>query len=323
MRLGHRGNRVGRTGGIIIDHRGTLPARGGLSLPQVRERLTNGGLFFRLAKDEQETAAARPQQLSAGGSTVPREAIISLDDRIGDSARKTGLEHPALMKDLAQRRYISPFERAAKLPRQLDHAHDPLEFPAVTHVPALFGKDRAGRTVAPDIEKHQVALEVRSSLLRTFQRLHGDAAVFAEADVVQPAVGCRVLVLLADALPYAINLNPTGLVRKLGGRDAQGPEGVQCVEKTDRKGAARAHSGSRRDIGEAGDFHALFHAMKAEAFAHQRMGDLRDRVHVFGLGILDANLVVKIGMNGDVDKLIDRGAYHGPEMPAVKVRQIA
>src|SRR5437868_3752095 len=97
------------------------------------------------------------------------------------------------------------------------------------------------------------------------------------------------------------------------------------MQQADGEGAARAHARARGHVGKAGNLHALGlvllknlvftlaifpDSQHLQALAHQRVLDLFDPVYVFGLRVADAQLVVEVRVDGDVNIFIDGGANH-------------
>src|SRR5947209_7627646 len=112
------------------------------------------------------------------------------------------------------------------------------------------------------------------------------------------------------------------------------------MQQADGEGAARAHARTGGHVGEAGNLHAFglislknvaftlavfrnADSQLLQALAHQRVLDLFHPVDVFSLRIADAQLVVEVRVNGDVNIFVDGGANHRAAVLPIEAGEVA
>ena len=152
---------------------------------------------------------------------------------------------------------------------------------------------------------------------------HLDPVVRVEADEVEAAERRGVLVLLADRLAAALDLDLAALLGEPRGRRVAALVGVQGVEQADREGAGGAEAGAAgRDVGHRGDLDAALDAQQAQRLAHQRVLDVRRAGDLLGARVADPHRRVELAADGDVDRLVDRRGEHRAAVAAIVGRQV-
>src|SRR5439155_26490590 len=77
-----------------------------------------------------------------------------------------------------------------------------------------------------------------------------------------------------------------------------------------------------RDVGDGSDFHAPVNRQQFHGFAHQRMPDTVNGARLLGPGVGDADLLVELLVDGDVDELVDGRGNDGAAKLAIERRQV-
>src|SRR5262249_17518388 len=122
-----------------------------------------------------------------------------------------------------------------------------------------------------------------------------------------PTDGGDVLILFADRLAEAIDLELTRLFGELFARAEVALVRVERVQERDGEGGRRSEPRVRRNVGDAGHLDPLADARHPQRFAEDAMFDLLDVGYVFGLRIRKTDVVVKPLVRRDVNVLIDGG----------------
>src|ERR1051326_5407979 len=204
----------------------------------------------------QTPAAARSDELAAERAVAQPELVPLVDVRVAHPLRAPLLVLPMLVHERAERAAVAFLERA---PTALAELLDVVQF--IDHLRIeLFGalfliaQQRPRRAREAGEEEEEVVLEVveRLNADRTRPRLYGAAAMEVEAG--DAAVRGDVLVLLADRLAQAVDLDLAGQPRHFA--RMQQPLAVLVERADERRGeAARgAEAGAGGEIGERGDF---------------------------------------------------------------------
>ena len=162
--------------------------------------------------------------------------------------------------------------------------------------------------VRPVKKRCRRASSSRSCFAPSADALDVHAAVAAEAEAAQPAVGGDVLVLLADRLAEALDLDLARLARELLGGHLLAAVDVEGVQESDREAARGAEARAlRRDVGEQRHLDAALDARHAHRLADQLVLDLRDVRADLLLHVVEVDLVVEALLHDHVDVLVDRG----------------
>ena len=171
------------------------------------------GLLFRRHKQQDESAAARAQQLAADGAGLPR---------VRQTSRPRGRWKPCrsrrawpAMPDAAIRQTPSrswPLFRIAQLCSTYSCIR--VSSAARSSMPADVTRgDVRRRALDAGVKQHQVRIQFRQPRRRERHRLHGEIAVLQKADAVQAAVSRADLVLRADGFLQHLLLEVDALAR--------------------------------------------------------------------------------------------------------------
>ena len=126
-------------------------------------------------------------------------------------------------------------------------------------------------------EQQELVLDLPAHLGRERELVDDHAIAGAEADVADPAEGGRVLVLLADRLPAAVDLDRARPVGQLLGRHLPALVGEQRVQQPDGHRGRGAETGARRrDVGERRDLDAAADAGHVHGFADEFVLEVLD-----------------------------------------------
>src|SRR5437867_13410648 len=98
---------------------------------------------------------------------------------------------------------------------------------------------------------------------------------------------------------------------------------MQGMEQPDgERAAAPQPAAARRNVGYAGDLDAAAGAQQLHRFAHQWVPDAIHAARFFGLGVGDADALVELLVDRDVNELVDgRGDNRAAEL-AIERRQV-
>ena len=143
-------------------------------------------------------------------------------------------------------------------------------------------------------------------------------------DVIQPANGCGVLVLLADGFTAFVDFDAAGLIGQSRGRHVASFDGMQGVHEPNREAARGAKPcAAGRNVCHRGDFESALQSEHTHAFANNRMLQLRSSLDFFGTRVADAKTLVEFPADGDIDIFVDGRGNNGPAMFEVVGWQVA
>ena len=274
------------------------------------------------ADDEQETATARAGQLGARRPGLERPLDRRIYLGIGDARRQLPLGLPALAHRFADRVYIPAAQSVGGQAREVVQEVELIA--GGFDVGGLLGEDRVRAPGDSRVEQHDVPLQVPSPGRRELQLFGQYLITGPEADVADAAVGGNVLILLANRLPAAVDLDRAGTVGQFLRRylaPAVREKGMQQANRH-RGGGAEARAARRRDVGQRGDLHAVRHAGHPHSLPDQLMFQLLDPGDDLLLGVVDVDVVVEPLLDDHVDVLVDRAVQDPAAMFAVVIGQV-
>jgi len=239
------------------------------------------------------------------------EGVELVDARVGDARCERSLELPVRVQDLSQPVELPAPERRRQLEGEVLDAVELDQ--AISGLRPLLGEDPV-RLAGPAGE---VEVEPRAELahvvVRERELFDLDLAVPPEAEGAQPAVGRDVLVLLADRLAQALDLDLAGLPGQTLGGDLLALVHVERVQQPDGERARRAEARPLGgDVREQRHLDAVVDAAHAHGLADQLvldLGDVGDDLLVHGV---EVDVVVEPFFDDHVGELVDRGGDDEP-----------
>ena len=170
-----------------------------------------------------------PVTLTPGSSGVQRPADRQVDLVVRDPGRQLPLGLPALAHRRADRVHVplpQPFGGEAR-----EVAQEVKLGTGGFDVRVLLGQDRVRAPGDARIEEHDLLLESPAVSGGQTDFLGDHLIAGPEADVPDPAERGNVLILLADGLPAALDLDRAGPLGKFLGRDLPSLVGEQGVQQ--------------------------------------------------------------------------------------------
>ena len=145
-----------------------------------------------------------------------------------------------------------------------------------------------------------------------------------EADIPDSAEGGNVLILLADGLSAAIDLDRARPVGQFFRRHLPPAVREQRVQQADRHRGRGAKTGAarRRDVGQRGDLDAVRHAGHPHRLADEFVFQVLDAGDDLLLRVVDVDVVVEALLHDDVDVLVDRAVQDPAAVLAVVIGQV-
>ena len=197
------------------------------------------------------------------------------------------------MEKIAGRVDVALLEFVAKRPREVTHGHLRSRFVRVGGGVARLLVQNGGRAVlAAEVEQPEVFLQQAPPVLRKIHRLDFDGAVRQEFVEVQ-ATECRgELVLLADRLVEAADLDVAGLLREIVAGDLLAAVDVEQLQERDGERARGAESRAGRNVRDAGETDAV-DLVIGQDLPEDPVLDLRGIVHDLCLGIFQDDLIAE------------------------------
>src|SRR5664280_815692 len=169
----------------------------------------------------------------------------------------------------------------------------------------LFQNRGCGTRVAGK-EQQQVVLQVEQGLFRNGQGPRFHLTIFAEFETGDAAVGCNVLVLLADRLPQNVDLDVTGLLCQLVRVNQVLLVSMQGFQERSCEAAGRTQARPSRNVGHAGNLQiARLHAYFPEGFADYGMLDVVDGGNFLKVGVLEQETIDETRVNININVLVD------------------
>src|SRR5262249_15052092 len=175
------------------------------------ERLADRPMPPRGGDQEQEAPAAGTQQVAADGAGLPGGLVPVVDPVVADPEAQGPLELPALVQEGRESVEVpisgqGPAHLAGQVAHLAKHPH------AVARTVGLPLEDLIGIPGLPRVDQECSLLQLGQGLRPTGHRLDVHGLVAVEADVVDPAIRRRVLVLAADGFFERVDLDPAGLL---------------------------------------------------------------------------------------------------------------
>ena len=173
-------------------------------------------------------------------------------------------------------------------------------------VRVLLGQDRVRAPGDAGVEEHDLMLE-GPALGRGRAQLFGHHLIAGpEADVADPAERGNVLILLADGLSAALDLDRACPLGKLFRRHLPSLVGEQRVQQADgHRGRGPETGARRRDVGQRGDLDAAGHAGHQHGLPDELVLEVLDPGDDLLLGVVDVDVVIEALLDDDVDVLVD------------------
>ena len=224
------------------------------------------------------------------------------------------------MHDFGKASQVARLERRFAFVTQLFYAVQVVEHRLVALIAASILIFEDGRRVSRVVRKkqRQIVFQVVQGHRVQPQRCHRDAVVGPEFETCDPAERSDVLVLLADRLSQQIQLNVTGLLRKLLPADVVPFHAVERPQQGGRETSGRSQAGSGGNVRHADDLDVRnAEAHQLQSLPHDRMLHVlrtRDNLH---FRVLDDHLREERLMQGNVDVLVDRRGDHKTAVTAV------
>jgi hypothetical protein len=264
---------------------------------------------------------AGSQELTSRGTRLAGGLVPLVNLIAADPEAQRPLELPTLVQKrrelikvaVAGQRRPHFTNLIAHLPK---HVH-PLGGPIRLPLENLIGI--AGLT---GVDQERALLKLGQCFHPTRHRLNVHRVVAIEADVIDAAKGCRVLILAADRFFQDVDLDATGLFGQERGADDTMPVGVQGAQQTNGQAAAGTHARARRHIADCCDFQRFINLHLAHGLADQLVLDLVERAGHLGARIAYANGRLEPAMDRHVHVLINRRAQDGPVLLPVEGRQV-
>src|SRR5215469_2445798 len=257
------------------------------------------------ANDEQEAAAPGTGQLGAGCTSVerPRDRLVDLGIR--HSRRQLPLGFPALAQCGTDCVHVAIAQAPSGEPREVAQE---VELGAVGFdVCVLLGQDRIRAPGDAGVEEHDLLLE-SPPVSRGEPHLAGYHLIAGpEADVADPAECGNVLILLADGLSAAFDLDRASSLGKFFRRHLLPPVREQGVQQPDGDRGRGAKTGTRRgNVGECRDLHSVRHAGHLHGFPDELVLEILDALNDFLLGVVDVDVIVEALLDYHIDILVER-----------------
>ena len=161
------------------------------------------------------------------------------------------------------------------------------------HVRDLVSFDTAGAARDAREEHHQAAIEFLQALPRGRDALDMDPVGSRELHVIESAIGCEDLVLVADRLAQDIPFQVDRQARQFGRADVAPQVPVQSLQQADREGRGTAQTGKRRQVSRDTDLDVALDTAQPQRLAHRRVLDLLERADAFDLAIGDPDVVIE------------------------------
>ena len=281
-------------------------------------------LLFRRHEQQNESAAARAQQLAAEGARLPRVVIQGIHAGVGNLVAQAALGLPRLVQQFAEGR---PIPTAAQNLAALVHAlgHFVQQRGPFLHAAGVAGGDIRRRALDAGVKQHQVGVQLREPVRGDGHRLDAKIPVLQKADAVHAAVGRADLVLRADGLLQHVLLDVNALRSQLLFADGASLQRVERVEQADGERRTRPHAAAPRQIAVVVDFHPAFHFQIAQGFARGRVLNFVQCVAILNLGIHHTDAVLEKRRQiaaAEVAILVDGGRQHRAAVLAIPRRII-
>src|SRR4051794_7452092 len=290
-------------------------------LAHVAELLPDGPLALQRADDEQEAPAPGPRHLGAGGSCRERRLDGLVDRRVRDAGRQLALGRPALVERDAERVDVALAQTVRGLAGEV--AQQPQLGQAVGDVRRLLAEDRVRAPRDAGEEEHQLLLHPAADLRGQGELVDDHAVARPEPDVADPAVRGGVLVLLADRLAAAVDLDGAGAVGKLLGGELSPLVGEQCLQQAHGHRGRRPEPGPRRrDVGQRRDLDAAPDPRHVHGLADELVLEVLHPRNDLLRGVVDVDVVVEPLLDDHVDVLVDGRVEHPAAVLAVVVGQV-
>src|SRR5579863_1180438 len=177
----------------------------------------------------------------------------------------------------------------------------------------LIAKDAARGAVEAGEEEQQIVLEIVHGAACNAQRLHGDPMILVETEAGDSAERRDELVLLADRLAQAIDLDMTGELGQFLGLSDPVLVRIQSLQQGSGKTPRGSEAGSRRYVGQRRNFNLWGRKiLQFQGSADDRMLDIGDLVYLLQRGVFQKDSRAERPGDGDVNVLVDRGCQQKP-----------
>ena len=224
------------------------------SRPALHIARTEPSMVLRV--EQEEAAAAGPDQLAPERSVLESQLVPLVDVRVAHAAGAPLLLLPLLVHQRAEAAECRPSSSASR-------ERSPSSFTSwrlasisgIVFLAALLlvGQDAAGASREAGEEQQQVVLEIEQRVHRHAKRLGLDAAVAVEREAGHAAKRRDVLVLLPDRLGEAVDLDVARQFGEFVRMEETAPVRVERLQERRGEAPRRSESRSRRDVGERRD----------------------------------------------------------------------